>query len=214
MIEHELGLLQVEHRALRGDRGPLPLGGRGLLVGQGGEVEHVGQADPGRGDDRDLGAQHGDREGRPQVWARDQHGGRDEEGAGEPHRAIRMRAAARGDFIRVAADEDDVGGRHADHVGGDLRVDGLVALAARLRADAHLHLAGALHQQFCPLVRHADRRLDGIDDADAGEFAARPRGGARLGALLPPNEERACVEDRRIGARQDADEKGKDENAN
>ena len=86
--------------------------------------------------------------------------GLDHQRAAEPHRAVRMRAAARRDLRGVAADELDVFRMHAEQIGHHLREARLVTLAGRLRADREFDLAGAAHRDLDALVRNADRRLD------------------------------------------------------
>ena len=67
-----------------------------------------------------------------------------------------------------------------EQVGGDLREAGLVALAARLRADHHADAAFRLHRDLGALARRADRGLDVV---------ARCRGRAACRASSP----RACA---------------------
>ena len=116
--------------------------------------------------------------------ADDGPGGLDHQRAGEPHRPVRMRPAARGERRAVAAHEVDRVRRNAKLVRHHLPEAGLVALPARLRSDDEVDGVGR-DGDLDALVRHADRGLDIIGDADSQEPAALLRLGAALGESLP-----------------------------
>ena len=63
-----------------------------------------------------------------------------------------MRAAADADDVGVADDDVDGLDRQVQQVGDHLREAGLVALAARLRADHHVDAALRLHRDLGALL--------------------------------------------------------------
>ena len=77
-----------------------------------------------------------------------------------------MGAAAGGEHRAVAADEVDRLGLDAELVRHHLPEARLVALPARLGADDEIDAARGRDFHGEALVRHADRRLDVVDDAD------------------------------------------------
>ncbi len=114
------------------------------------------------------------------------HGARglDHQCAREAHGAVGMGAAARRQNRAVAAQEIDRLRRHPEAVGHHLPEAGLVALPARLRADEQIDAVGLdLHRHA--LVRHADRGLEIVDDADAEQPAAPLRLPAAGGKAVP-----------------------------
>src|SRR5262245_30539578 len=94
--------------------------------------------------------------------------------------------SAAGDKRRtVAADEIDRRWFDAELIRHDLPEARLVTLPARLRPDDDHDVAGGRHFDRDALVRHADRRLDVIGDADAEQAAALLRRSAAGGKARP-----------------------------
>ena len=97
------------------------------------------------------------------------------QGAGEAHGAIRMGAAARFHQRGVAAREPHIPGRDAQHIRHHLGEARLVALTRRLSAHHQLDAPFGIDRQLHPLMGRAHRRLHGVGEADAREFAALAR---------------------------------------
>ena len=99
-----------------------------------------------------------------------------------------MGAAARRHHCGVAGHQPHVVRRDAEPVGEHLGEARLVALAARLGARHRLDRAVGAHADFDMLVGLADRELDVIGNADAGEQAALAGGAPARRKARPVRE--------------------------
>ena len=96
-----------------------------------------------------------------------------------------MRAAADLHHVGVAEDDLHAFHRHVQQIGHDLREAGLMALAARLRADDDVDASFRTHGDPRLLVGRADRGLDVVREPAAEQLAALGRRAPALLETLP-----------------------------
>src|SRR5262249_58102207 len=107
-----------------------------------------------------------------------------------PHRPAGRGAAADWNDIGVALDKVDAIKRHAEPFRGALGEAGLMALAARQRADRDVDAAFGQDRHLGPLARRAGGELDVIGERNAAALAAprRPRAPLREAAPVRARE--------------------------
>ena len=94
-------------------------------------------------------------------------------------------AEAGRDLVGVALQDMHALGRQAELLGDELRVGGLVALPARLRADQDGDVAVGIERDVGGLLAHGAADLDIAGQADAAHQACLLRRLGALGKLLP-----------------------------
>ncbi len=94
-------------------------------------------------------------------------------------------AEAGGDAVGVALEDVDTFRREAELLGYDLRIGGLVALPARLRADQDADVAIGVERHIGGLLAHGAAHLDIGAEPDAAHQPVFLRGLGAPGKLLP-----------------------------
>ena len=121
-------------------------------------------------------------------------GGAFERIAADMHAARPISAASDRHFVGVALDEADGVDRHAEPLVHHLRIDGLVALAMRMRAGNDRDGAARIEAEHHLLVEHRGLFQE-IADAAAAQLAVLLRFRGAFGITVPVRELQALVHD-------------------
>ena len=124
----------------------------------------------------------------------DSVGGAFEGVAADMHAARAVSAAAHRHRVGVALDIANVVKRHAEPLADHLHIDGLMALAVRMRAGENRQHAARIEAQHHAIVEHR-RLFQKIADAAAAQLAALFRFSGAFVEAVPVGELEALVHD-------------------